>query len=79
MAGYERPKCPKCGAEAECFWRDVGGVEYYDEYTLVCENCGHVEKEIEYGGSPIAGNWVTCCPFCGKEYFRHPETPQRYW
>ena len=64
----EKPKCPKCNAIGECFYRQVGHDDKYeDEYILYCKECGHIEKKQEHGGSVLGENWFTKCPFCGKE------------
>lgn len=64
--------CPRCGSpDTICLCQDVGGVEYYDEYTLYCKTCGYTEQRIEYGGSPLSSNFHTKCPFCGKTGLDH--------
>lgn len=72
-------RCSKCGAFAKCYCRDVGGVNYEDEYTLHCENCGHTERESIPGGSPTQQNWPTKCPFCHRPNNEHPKTPKKLW
>ncbi len=65
------PTCPKCAGPAKCFRRDIGGVNYEDEYTLECPVCGTVGRQTEYGGSFSSDDSVTTCPFCRKPYFVH--------
>ena len=70
------PKCPKCGAEGDigdCTYKDVGGVETYDEFTFVCKACGHKEQKGSYGGSITGGTQTpdALCPFCDESYREH--------
>ncbi len=71
--------CPQCGGGLKCFVRDVGGVSYYDEYSLTCEKCGLVGQEGFYGGHILSSDWHTNCPFCGKQETEHETTPERFW
>ena len=75
----KRLECPKCHSEAQCFHQDVGGVDYDDEYVLYCKTCGNIERVRRYGGSPVSDNWVTNCPYCGGDCFRHEGTPSELW
>ena len=74
--------CPECGAAGRCYYVDVGGVDYVDEYTLHCPDCGKITRETKSGGSPIVPNvnfppgLVTTCPFCGRTYSEHGATPK---
>jgi hypothetical protein len=65
--------CPQCRQpSAECkYLGDVGGVEFYDLYRLRCIACGQHFDETVYGGSPIASDWFTACPFCGIPVNEH--------
>lgn len=63
--------CPLCGEVGKCSCGDVGGVEYYDKYVFNCNSCDYTDYHLEYGGSPVADNWVTTCPYCGKECYEH--------
>jgi C4-type Zn-finger protein len=61
--------CPQCGGIAHCqFTGDVGGVDYHDEYSLVCDLCGHQTTDTVYGGSPISSDGATECPFCMRRH-----------
>lgn len=76
----EGRKCPKCGSySVQCYHADVGGVEYYDEYTLHCKDCGYIERVGRSGGSPMSDNWVTECPYCGVGCYSHRVTPEGLW
>lgn len=77
MKGLLCPQCKK--EEGMCYCYDVGGVDYHDEYTFFCNNCGYCKKETKYGGSPVAADWPTNCPFCDKPYNEHHGTPQELW
>jgi len=69
------PICPICKSGANCYWRNVGGKDYDDEFTLFCPKCSHIERKIKYGGSPFAEERITVCPFCGKPFDAHETTP----
>lgn len=73
------PVCPECGQPAECFCRDVGGVDYTDEYTLVCREHGKVASSMYYGGSPYFADYHTNCPYCGETEDHHSQTPEEFW
>lgn len=67
-------KCPLCGENTfSCTYvGDVGGVDYYiDEYKGRCQSCGYEESKLVEGGSVMGVNWVTKCPFCGQEFYKH--------
>jgi hypothetical protein len=68
-------KCPRCNINLECFCNDVGGVDYIDEYILICRKCGFNETTCRSGGSPLGENWCTECPFCGKSNLEHSKLP----
>lgn len=64
--------CPKCGCHtAACCHRDIGFIDYHDNYILRCDACGHTESQTVYGGSPTWDNWDTTCPFCGNNQREH--------
>ncbi|MFA5413478.1 MAG: hypothetical protein WC348_02980 [Patescibacteria group bacterium] len=72
-----KPKCPKCGEEAECYSEDVGlGQDFLDKYTLVCE-CGYVAYETRSGGQKDQpSEEATLCPFCGTNCYAHEPPPK---
>ncbi len=63
-------KCPKCGSSSlGCRHREVGTIDYYDEYTLYCLDCDYIIETVKkYGGSPLGVNWSTYCPYCGQKF-----------
>ena len=65
--------CPNCKKRTlECFYLgDVGGIDYYDRYKAKCLSCDYEKIEDIYGGSPIAANFITSCPFCNIHYDEH--------
>ncbi|MBZ9577678.1 hypothetical protein KJA13_01430 [Patescibacteria group bacterium] len=60
-------KCPKCGADGECFCRDIDLGDIF-QYTLFCKKCCHKEEKYERN-----------CPFCGQAQREHLETPIQCW
>lgn len=71
MAGERR--CQNCGSTfIHCYHREVGGVDYEDEYTIFCKSCKYTDNKTLSGGSPVSGNWETDCPYCGKSCHGHP-------
>ncbi|MEE9378983.1 MAG: leucine-rich repeat domain-containing protein [Candidatus Lokiarchaeia archaeon] len=75
----KQPFCPQCGNLAECYCRDIGGVDYHDEFTLYCENCDFIERKYYSGGSPVSADWYNPCPYCGRYEYQHDKTPERLW
>jgi ribosomal protein S27AE len=71
--------CPRCGSITPCYTKDVGGVDYSDEYTRHCPNCGNITRGTKNGGSPLGENELTECPFCGRGTYAHEETPAELW
>jgi hypothetical protein len=69
MATIECPHCAIRDAKCEC--KDVGGVEYYDEYSLTCGTCGYRATAVIHGGSPMSSDWDTECPYCGQNQRAH--------
>jgi hypothetical protein len=67
--------CPKCGLPARCHVRDIGAVDYHDEYVLMCPQDGIVAKKDFHGGNPACGSWPTFCPYCGQENGKHTTPP----
>jgi len=69
-----------CGGEKVCYSSDVGGVEYDDEYVVYCLKCGVVHlRQSVYGGSPCSSDWLTKCPFCGRDNDEHAPIPSYLW
>lgn len=63
-------QCRNCqSTNTECFHKEVGGVDFLDEYTLVCKVCGHISSGLINGGT--YDNWHTNCPFCGESSETH--------
>jgi len=64
--------CPKCGGETRCIINEVGGADaYIDEYSLICDTCGELEKQTKSGGYFTGENEETYCPFCDKSSSFH--------
>jgi len=69
--------CSECGGEGECFCREVGGTDRYeDEYIFVCKKNEHIVKKTIPGGSTTGENWSTICPFCKNSNGEHSLPPK---
>lgn len=74
--------CPKCGGVLKCYDRDVGGCREEDEYSLICAQCGLIDRhtiyDIEnYSAADFESN-PNRCPFCQGRPGTHPPTPKEY-
>lgn len=61
--------CPNCRGMLTCHDRDIGsGGQEVDEYSLVCERCGLIAREVvrdvEHAGLPNEARYENCCPYC---------------
>lgn len=76
-----KAKCPKCNNETNCFCKKGGGKVGFDEFVLICVNCGYSESSKQPIGSPdaLAGAFSAeypNCPFCGETATEHSEPPK---
>lgn len=79
--------CPTCGGTLWCCDRDVGGGgSEDDEYSLICDNCGVINREVIHDSEKLSDeDWkrfgdTNKCPFCGKGPGAHDRpTPEKYW
>lgn len=61
--------CPECGSkEVYCGHKDLGGVDYYDNFWHLCLNCLYALHTERYTGIGQESENDTVCPFCGYKW-----------
>lgn len=68
LGKHLKEPCPECGEKTVyCGHKDLGGVDYYDNFWHLCLNCLYSLHSERYTGIGQESEYDTICPFCSHK------------